>query len=319
MYKRLFFAAFIMAAIFGCSDKKKMDSQSEPANPVVNEAPKAAPITVTIYEKWPFDAAEARRRQEETAKAIGEPIEKDVDLGGGMKMKMVLIPAGEFVMGSPKTEMGRNADEGPRHKVQITRPFYICATEVTQAQWKALMEINRSRFQGDDLPVETVSWDDCQEFLKILSAKEGKTYRLPTESEWEYACRAGTTTPFNTGETISTDQANYDGEFIRINGVRGESREKTTPAGSLKPNAWGLYDMHGNVWEWCQDWYGWYSNGDQVDPSGAAEGDRRVSRGGSWLGLPKYCRSALRFGCGGRPDGLQGFRVVWSVSMTPPG
>ena len=146
---------------------------------------------------------------------------------------------------------------------------------VTQEQWQAVMGNNPSHFKGEkNLPVEKVSWDDCQEFIKKLREKDKKPYRLPTEAEWEYACRAGTTTPFHFGETISTDQANYNGNFTYGNGKKGVYRKKTTPVGSFPANAWGLHDMHGNVWQWCQDWYGDYPQKDVVDPQGPEKGDR---------------------------------------------
>ena len=156
------------------------------------------------------------------------------------------------------------------------------------------MGTNHSDFKGEkNLPVEQVEWDGCQEFAKKLRDKDKKPYRLPTEAEWEYACRAGTTTPFYFGDTISTDQANYDGNHVYGNGKKGVYREKTTPVGSFPANAWGLHDMHGNVWQWCQDWYGDYPQNDVVDPQGPEKGKLRVLRGGSWnrasvlpLGLP---------------------------------
>jgi formylglycine-generating enzyme required for sulfatase activity len=235
------------------------------------------------------------------ARAEAERIARIPSMTNSVGMKLVLIPAGEFLMGSPETEKKRSADEGPQHKVRITKSFYMGTTEVTQAQWRAVMGqavkgMNFSYFRGDNLPVENKSWNDCQEFIKKLSANEGMTYRLPTEAEWEYACRAGTTTPFNTGETISTDQANYDGNNIYGNGVKGAFRQKTTPVGGFKPNAWGLYDMHGNVWEWCEDWYdsSYYRNSLAADPTGPARGASRVLRGGSWKFYPKNCRSSSR-------------------------
>src|SRR5262249_37460653 len=177
-----------------------------------------------------------------------------------------------------------------------------------------------SIFKGETLPVECVSWDDCQEFVKKLCQKTGKRFRLPTEAEWEYACRAGTTTPFYFGETISTDQANYDGNYtyealpkppaayvtrvimwllgpsLYRKGKKGVYREKTTPVGSFPANAWGLFDMHGNVWEWCEDWYGPYAKEDIKDPQGVNNGVARVLRGGSWDNGPRNCRSARRLG-----------------------
>jgi formylglycine-generating enzyme required for sulfatase activity len=228
-------------------------------------------------------------------------------------MKLVLIPAGEFIMGSPKTEKDHLNNESPQHKVKITKAFFMGTTEVTQAQWKAVMGNNPSDFHGDDLPVEKVSWDDCQEFLKILSAKEGKTYRLPTEAEWEYACRAGSTTRFNVGDDGNT----FDGVVWHLQ----NSDFRTHPVGQKKPNAWGLYDMHGNVWELCQDWYeeDYYKRSPTNDPAGPETGDGRVSRGGSWaIGL-RGCRSAYRtVGDASARDNRYGFRVVVSGAKPPP-
>ncbi|MEJ2703804.1 MAG: formylglycine-generating enzyme family protein, partial [Sedimentisphaerales bacterium] len=238
-------------------------------------------------------------------------------------MKMVHVPAGKFMMGSRDSaddvgakggDAGRRyADEHPQHLVSIARGFYIGATEVTQAQWRAVMGSNPSTFEGDDLPVEGVSWNDAVEFCEKLSRKEGKTYRLPTEAEWEYACRAGTRTPFHTGETITTDQANYDGHGVYGNGRKGEYRRTTTRVGSFAPNAFGLYDMHGNVAEWCSDRYSeqYGAARPSVDPKGPAKGRSRVFRGGSWNDFPSPCRSANRDG--DWPDVRKyviGFRVV---------
>src|SRR5262249_11255020 len=157
---------------------------------------------------------------------------------------------------------------------------FLGACPVTQAQWQAVMGYNLSRFKGENRPVDGVSWEDCQEFCMKLSKLEGKVYRLPTEAEWEFACRAGTTTPFATGPTISTDHANFDGTYIYEGGKKGVYRKATTPVGSFPPNAWGLCDMHGNVWEWCSDLYGPYPDGDITDPIGPATGEDRVLRGG---------------------------------------
>src|SRR5262249_49882450 len=153
---------------------------------------------------------------------------------------------------------------------------------VTQAAWQEIVGNNPSYSQGNDLPVERVSWDDCQGFLQRLGEKEGHSYRLPTESEWEYACRAGTTTRYHFGATSPDDQANCRGRNASGKGMGGKYEEKTTPVGTFRPNGWGLYDMHGNVWEWCLDWYGPYPKGEAVDPAGPPNGDRRVFRGGSF-------------------------------------
>jgi formylglycine-generating enzyme required for sulfatase activity len=169
--------------------------------------------------------------------------------------------------------------------------------EVTQAQYRQITGANPSLFKGDDLPVETVSWEEAVAFCRKLTDREGFPYGLPTEAQWEYACRAGTTTPFNTGQIISTDQANYDGDHTYGNGRKGIDPQKTREVGGLAPNAFGLYDMHGNVWEWCSDWYDekYYAGSPGVDPSGPSGGATyRVLRGGSWNYNPGICRSANR-------------------------
>ena len=156
---------------------------------------------------------------------------------------------------------------------------------------------NPSYFKGNDLPVEEVSWNDAKEFIRKLNRKEGTDkYRLPTEAEWEYACRAGTTTPFSTGDCISTDQANYNGNYPGSGCSKGVYREKTVAVGSFAPNAWGIYDMHGNVWEWCDDWYGDYPASHATDPKGPSSGSVRVLRGGSWFIYASNIRSAYRYG-----------------------
>ena len=233
-----------------------------------------------------------------------------VSIGSGVEMKFVWVPHGTFLMGSPENELER-ADNETRHRVTLTKGFYLGIHQVTQAQWQAVMGSNPSKFKGDDLPVEMVSWNDCQEFVKKLGEKTGKRFRLPTEAEWEYACRAGTTTPFNFGETISTDQANYDGNHTYGKGKNGVYREKTTPVGTFPANAWGLHDMHGNVWEWCLDWYGDYQKEDKKDPFDSNIGTARVLRGGSWFDYPRSCRSGRRNGIEpGRRGGYYGCRVV---------
>ena len=165
---------------------------------------------------------------------------------------------------------------------------------VTQAQWKAVMGDNPSRFQGDALPVEQVSWQQCNEFCEKMRKMDGKPYRLPTETEWEWACRAGTISPFYFGETISAEQANFDASYSYANGTTATPRRKTTPVASFPSNAFGLFDMHGNVWEWCLDWYGNYPTGDTVDYQGPTVGTERVMRGGAWNQIPRRCRSAFR-------------------------
>jgi formylglycine-generating enzyme required for sulfatase activity/serine/threonine protein kinase len=243
------------------------------------------------------------------------PAQASIDLGGGVTMEFALIPAGEFLMGSPENEPRRDPNEGPQRRIRISRPFYMGKYEVTQEQWERVMGNNPSEFKGAENPVDQVSWNDCQEFLNKLNAlvKGRGTFRLPTEAEWEYACRAGTTTPFHTGNTISTDQANYHGNYNYGDGRKGVYRDKTVPVGSFRPNAWGLYDMHGNVWEWCQDWSGPYGKATETDPTGPKTGPSRVLRGGSWNHIPRNCRSANRnWNAPDRRLTNVGFRVVAS-------
>lgn len=212
----------------------------------------------------------------------------------GLGMKFVWIPPGQFQMGSPKDEKQRSPDEH-QHKITLSKGFYMAVTLVTQEQWKEVMEKNPSMFAGEkNLPVDSVTWNECQDFLKKLKAKDKKAYRLPTEAEWEYACRAGTTTPYSFGETITAKQANFLDSEIAEKGKKDLSRFKTTPVGAFPANAWGLHDMHANLWQWCQDWYGEYPQKDVADPQGPMKGPGRVARGGSWFDRADRCRSAAR-------------------------
>ena len=206
-----------------------------------------------------------------------------IDLGKGVKLEMVLIPAGKFKMGSPESEKERRVNE-TQHEVTLTKPFYMGKYEVTQEQWEAVMGKNPSEEKGGKLPVTDVSWEDCQEFIKKLNAKTNGGYRLPTESEWEYACRAGTTTAYSFGDKITPKDANYYDSNIG----------KPVAVGSYKPNAFGLYDMHGNALEWCEDWYGDYPAGAVTDPKGPAKGKYRVLRGGSFNDGESKARSSFR-------------------------
>ncbi|MBW2636506.1 MAG: formylglycine-generating enzyme family protein [Deltaproteobacteria bacterium] len=206
-------------------------------------------------------------------------------------MKFVLIPDGSFMMGSPANEAGRDGNESI-HKVSIEKPFYMQTQEVTQDQWKKVMGKNPTEFKhcGKDCPIDNVSWNDVKTFIRKLNRKEKtKKYRLPTEAEWEYACRAGTTTAFYTGDCISSTQANYNGNYPLGKCPEGEYRYAPSAVGSFAPNPWGLYDMHGNVWEWCQGWDKDYEG----DPNADLK-EYRPRRGGSWRDTAQYVRSASR-------------------------
>ncbi len=237
------------------------------------------------------------------------------DLGNGVFLEMVNIPGGSFLMGSPENELERYDNESPQHPVNI-QPFFMGKFQVTQEQYQAIMGENPSHFKGNKKPVECVSWDNAVEFCGKISKRTGKTYRLPSEAEWEYACRAGTTTPFHFGETISTELVNYDGNYTYGSASKGEYRRQTIDVGSFPANAFGLYDMHGNVWEWCQD--NWHKNYQGAPNDGTAwlvddnENNYRLLRGGSWDVNPRICRCAFRFrlGRGFRFSGI-GFRVVF--------
>ncbi len=220
------------------------------------------------------------------------------DQGQFITQKMRWIPPGQFTMGSPKDESGRWSAEGPQHPVTISQGYWLFDTVVTQELWIAVMGKNPSRFSEDiQNPVERVSWNDCRKFLEKLNQElPGLELELPSEAQWEYACRAGTTTPFSFGENITSDQANYDGNYPYKNGEKEEYREKTVAVKKFSPNPWGLYEMHGNVWEWCLDGARDYGAETVTDPLGSTEaGARRVIRGGSWIDFAQDCRSAYRF------------------------
>ena len=308
-----------------------------------------------IESEWETDKHKLRRWRREGVQFVE-------DLGNGIGLEMVSVPGGKFQMGSPRDESERHPDEGPQHEVTVAA-FYLGKYPVTQAQWRAIailpkanreLALDPARFKGKDYPIETVSWDDAIEFCQRLSRVTGREYRLPSEAEWEYACRAEMMTPFSFGETISTDLANYDGNFTYGDGIKGEyqkkttpvgnfsangaglydmhgkvwkwyNRKKTMPVGSFPANGFGLYDMHGNVWEWCIDV--WHGNYKKAPANGRAwlarEGDKadtrklRVLRGGSWFGSPKLCRSACRFrDHPNNRSGNLGFRVACDPPRT---
>ena len=240
---------------------------------------------------------------------------------------MMQIPAGTFLMGSPDSEEGHSKSESPQHQVSVPS-FFMAKYPVTQAQWRIVSKMsqvqlklkpNPSKFKGDTRPVEQVSWHEAIEFCARLTKHTNRQYILPTEAEWEYACRAGTTTPFHFGETISPELANYDARSAYGDGITGEYRQETTPVDHFKiANAWGLCDMHGNVWEWCQDH--WHSNYEGATKHGSAwltdnSDTPRVRRGGSWGSGPRYCRSAYRDFT--YPDNTS-FRLGFRVSCSAP-
>jgi formylglycine-generating enzyme required for sulfatase activity len=256
-------------------------------------------------------------------------------LTNAIGMTLVVIPAGTFRMGSPPSEAERSDDEGPQHEVTITRPFYLGIYPVTQRQYEAVMAENPSYFSsgkggGPDFPVERVSWYDavafCRKLSELPAEKEaGRVYRLPTEAEWEYACRGGLPTPFTSGVTLSSREANFNGNYPYGVTARGPYLERTTKVGSYPPNPFGLFDMHGNIWEWCSDYYerNYYRNSPRYDPPGPPAGTLRVVRGGSCLQIGRFCRSAYRFGVSPENRDLDvGMRVVmvWAaVPVEPPG
>ena len=262
-----------------------------------------------------FETLTVNAKGEEVSRSTHQAKFFKEDLGNGVILEMVSIPAGEFEMGSPSGEKGRAQDEGPQHKVSVPA-FFMGRFVVTQAQYQAVIGSNPSNFQGYKRPVETVSWHDANKFCQKLKEKTGRNYRLPSEAEWEYACRAGTTTPFHFGATLTSNLANYIGTSIYQSEPKGEYRQQTTEVGSFPPNAFGLYDMHGNVWEWCLD--RWHDNYNSAPSDGSAwlsdnDNDSRLLRGGSWITVPRVCRSAFRL----RSDPAQrynrfGLRVLCS-------
>jgi formylglycine-generating enzyme required for sulfatase activity len=234
------------------------------------------------------------------------------DLGNGVKLEMVEIPAGTFYMGSPENEKGRYDSESPQHQVNVPS-FFIGKYPLTQAQYQAIMGNNPANFKGANRPVECVSWDDGVAFCEKLSQKTGKNYKLPSEAQWEYACRAGTTTPFYFGESITPDLVNCVGNYPYAAAPKGQYRKQTTDVGTFPPNAFGLYDMHGNVWEWCED--DWQKNYINVPVNGSALISRsniKLLRGGSWYYYPEDCRSACRNNNNRYLNNHIGFRVVCS-------
>jgi uncharacterized protein (TIGR02996 family) len=262
------------------------------------------------------EVAERSRHEKRLLELLDEgtrPVVPTLQNAAGIRM--ALIPAGSFWMGSPPGEPGRHHDEDPYHHVELTRPFYLSTCPVTQGQFQRVVGHNPSHFRTDgegaplvrgtdtsDFPVERVSWDDAVAFCASLSAlpqerSAGRVYRLPSEAEWEYACRAGTSTLFHFGNSLSSDRANVDGDLPEGGAPRRPKLSRTCVVGSYPPNAFGLYDVHGNVWEWCDDWYDpdYYRSSAGRDPKGPASGTRRSLRGGGWFFGAHLCRSAYRY------------------------
>jgi formylglycine-generating enzyme required for sulfatase activity len=249
---------------------------------------------------YEFESMTVNRRGEVIKRTQGKAKYFREDLGNGIYLDMTHIPGGIFLMGAPESEKYSLDCERPQHQVTIP-PFWMGKYAVTQEQWQAIMDNNPSRFKGAKRPVEKVSWNDCQEFCQKLSQRTGKAYGLSSEAQWEYTCRAGTTTPFHFGETITPNLANYHGGHTYAEEGKGIYREETVEVGQFPPNAFGLYEMHGNVLEWCGDvWHDSYAdkpknfqqNGRIIWSSG--NNSRHVLRGGSWDYYPRHCRSANR-------------------------
>jgi formylglycine-generating enzyme required for sulfatase activity/tRNA A-37 threonylcarbamoyl transferase component Bud32 len=309
---------------------KKLNS-SQKSNSATNSTlklPKEVKNQPTLTE-YKFDVITVNDRGEEIKREQGKAKYFTEDLGNGILIEMLAISGGTLMMGALESEKGSNDDEYPQHQVKV-KDFYLKKFPVTQAQWQAVAKLPRrqqelelypSKFRGDKLPVERISWDDAIEFCARLSKATGKEYRLPSEAEWEYACRAGTTTAFHYGKTITGNLANYDARYTYTDEAQGEYRNSTTPVGSFPPNAFGLHDMHGNVWEWCADtWHDSYQgapNDGSAWISNADNSNQYVLRGGSWYVNPSFCRSASRdISSSDLRDLDIGFRVVCVVSKT---
>jgi formylglycine-generating enzyme required for sulfatase activity len=256
---------------------------------------------------------------ENTPLDINSALSFTEDLGKGVKLEMIAIPGGTFLMGSPENEVERFSDESPQHEVTVPG-FFIGKYQLTQLQYQTIMGTNPSYFKGDNRPVEGVGWEDAVKFCQKLNHRTLGNYRLPSEAEWEYACRAGTKTPFHFGDNVTTDLVNYNGNYPYPSAPKGKYREQTTDVGIFPPNAFGLYDMHGNVWEWCEDER--HENYINAPTDGSSWQSRislgqKVLRGGCWHDYARYCRSACRLKspCCSR-NYFYGFRVVLSPSRS---
>lgn len=302
-------AALAAATVFGDRPAPRTSSQPSPK--------------VEVYQAWPYNAQEAARRQEATTKALCVPKETTVELGNKVQMKFVLIPAGRFMMGTAEAQTVAHWKDEALHEVVISKPFYMGLHPVTQAQWRTIMGTTAAQQrekidgalpasqptpvsgndirsftypkgwdltmagEGDDYPMYFVSWDEAAEFCRRASKKTATTVRLPTEAQWEYACQAGSKSRYFFG----ADDAKELDSYVWY---KGNSGAKTHPVGQKKPNAFGLSDIQGNVWQWCSDWYGDYAAGPVTDPTGPGKGDGHIVRGGCWISDWGGCRSADR-------------------------
>lgn len=332
----------------------KSDVASEATINASNFAPEQPPVGLSTTTET-FETVEVNAKGEIIERRQGSAEVASEDLGDGVTLEMVYIPGGIFIMGAPEEERGSEDYERPQREVTV-QPFWMGKYTITQEQWRQVANLPKLQrdlnpdlsfyFPGNDRPVENISWYDVVEFCARLSVATGTNYYLPSEAQWEYACRGGTTTPFHFGETITTEIANYDGEGSFVgeeptyaDEPKGDWREETTPVGSFPPNSFGLYDMHGNVWEWCAD--PWHDNYEKAPMDGRVwdrdnsdnryqnyqnflssllnDESGRVFRGGSWLDNPKFCRSSDRNGINnpGTRSSLIGFRVACSASKTP--
>ena len=241
---------------------------------------------------------------------------KTIVLPGGEEMEMIYCAPGSFIMGSPENQVGRS-DAEIQHKVTLTKGFWLGKYPVTQAQWECVMGHNPSESnKGYNYPVDSVSWYGCNSFIETINSQSSLNARFPTEAEWEYACRAGTTTVYHWGNSLNGDKANCDGNYPCGTRVKGRYLQKTSPVGVFDANPWGFYDMHGNVWEWCADWYGIYPTKAETDPKGPTSGSRRVVRGGGWDNGASCCASSTR-GHNNPSDyyNTDGFRLACSAGL----
>jgi formylglycine-generating enzyme required for sulfatase activity len=308
--KRYLSALLLLAvAIPGCfssqNDQLNQQVEAHLAATRPSSCPATAPTTPAA-QKTPIVVT---RPVSAITQAAGK--EMVLDLGGKVTLKLVRLPAGTFVMGSPEGEPGRDAKAEVQHRVTISRPFYMGACEVTQEQYRAVTGKSTDSMADPKQPVGNVTWEQAEEFCRKLSAKTARNVALPTEAQWEYACRAGTQSAFNTGALPTSKQANFNGTQAYGKNADGGYLGRSASVGSYPPNAWGLYDMHGNAYEWCADWFSWPTESAVTDPAGPATGDYHVLRGGSWYEFPEKCRSAARsMDRPNRTNRDYGFRVV---------